>query len=173
MTNFVISHSGRDVFCEISPCSWMYKDYGLQVKLSVVKNGCNAESVFAHDKSIKITDKTPRDEMIESSKKVALNKLNEVGIEDLVAQAQKWAVAKADWDIQWAKDEEARQKREAKEIAKYKAKGFTHKFTGWIHPAKGDDRMVGAYCVGVPSDAEIIKLLRGCELKTDFKITEI
>lgn len=166
-TKFKLRYKGQLVYASVSPCSWMYRGYGLQLQLSLKENGYNAESVFTNDKSfdcygIPVEDITPK------AQSLAVTYLQTKGLEPLQKALDFWAAAEKKWE-ETLKEEEAQLLRDH---AKAKAKGYTHYIIGWVHNT-GDDYQVGAYTAGVPTEAQIKKLLKWSVVKTDYIITEL
>ena len=169
-SKFLIEHNGTKVFCEISPCSWMYANYGLQVQLSLKENANNTESKFINDKNIICFD-VPLP--LKEANNLATGWLGANGIKPLQNSIDAWNKAKEEFDKERIIDEAKEVKRAAKMSAKRKAEGFTHLFTGWIHPACGDDYRVEAFIKGVPTNTDIANLLKKSTVKDDYKITTI
>lgn len=66
--------------------------------------------------------------------------------------------------------------KEARDDAKQKAKGFTHKTIMWVHPSRGgDDYELVMYTKGEAGDAQIKSTLRkrGSRVLTDYKQTPL
>ena len=51
--------------------------------------------------------------------------------------------------------------------------GYTHRVEAWIHPPKGDDYPVVAYCMRKPDVSDISQILRKSEVKTDYVVIEL
>ena len=51
--------------------------------------------------------------------------------------------------------------------------GATHKVIYWYHPKFGDDERRLAYYTGEPTKRHIGGLLRGSEIKTDYKVVRL
>lgn len=164
--DFTRTVDGKTIYCEISPCSWMYSYYGLQVGIKFDPKDPNAATIFVHRKELK-WDKTAN--MTAKAEQIVDEYLASKGITELVAAKEKWTKTEA----KWAKEEEREIQRGQMRDADYKRKGFTHRFDGWIHPRSGDDRQVTAYCKGQPRAQDIQKLLHGCTLKTDYKVVAL
>lgn len=172
LVKFTLEKNGTTVHGEVSPCSFMYPTYGLQIRLALSEKACNAESIFAIDKTLEVS------EMDDGALRTACLALAEAklagsGIAELEAQVAKWKQARAQFEAEDAKRQSAQAKRDAREDAKMKAQGFTHKVVGWVHPLSGDDYMVEGYVRGVPTPADLRKILRGSEDQKDYKVTEL
>lgn len=170
---FALERDGKAVHCALSPCAWMHRGYGVQVQLSFEPRSCNAASVFAHDKAVDIHD-MERPGMIAAARTCAQQWLDANGVAPIVAACERWERAQAEFEREDAKRQVKEARRKALADARHKANGYTHKFLACIHPkAGGDDYFVEAYCVGVPNDASIAKLLARSAVKTDYKVTAL
>jgi hypothetical protein len=171
-TENVIDHNGEQVFFSVSPCSWMYPNYGLQVQLSLAENAVNAESEFILDKAFDAMKK-PMPELEAAAKGMAEKWLAENGAAILHERVATWRARASEFDAEMqkeAKREAAAQKRRDKS---HKAKGFTHRVNAWIHPDQGDDFERIAYVVGKPEKADIAKILSSSTVKDDYVVTEL
>ncbi len=168
-----IEHNGEEVFFAVSPCSWMYPKYGLQVQISLKENAVNAESEFIIDKGIEAASKSKEER--EAAAKVMVEKwLGENGTKILHENVAKWKVAAAEFAREIAEENERVAAQQQKDDKKYKAKGYTHRLDAWIHPENGgDDYMTVTYFVGAPTEAQIAKVLRSSEVKNDYTVTEL
>lgn len=167
--NKQVIHQGQTVFFSLSPCSWMYPGYGLQVKLSLTPNGFNGASVFINDKSIQ-GDRAA----LEAAAPGAVDKwLSVHGVQPLHDAVAKNATLEAEFALENERNRRRDQVRDQKRIAKLKQQGFTHRIDGWVHPSSGSDRQVSVVTKGTPTDAMIKSALRGCSLKTDYKVSAL
>lgn len=66
-------------------------------------------------------------------------------------------------------------KRMLRVDVKQKAKGFTHKVSGWVHPKNGgDDYQIDLYSKGKQSKEEIVSFFkRRSKVTNDWKQTEL
>lgn len=164
----VVRHDSVDVTVVISPCSWMYPNYGLQIQLSLGIQP-NAGSEFVCEKDVTCVG-VPIDRLTEMAEAQALRWLKANGTAPLVAKAQAWVDALA----QFRKDDAVFQDREKKRLAaertRMQKKGYTHCLEGFIHPSSGDDRFFRCYSVGEPTQADIAKVLKASQVKTDFRV---
>jgi hypothetical protein len=160
------------MFFSVSPCSWMYPNYGLQVQLSLAENAVNAESEFILDKAFDAMKK-PMPELEAVAKDMAEKWLSENGTAILHDNVTSWRARAAEFKAEMEKDAKrdlAAQKRRDKS---HKAKGFTHRVNAWIHPDQGDDFERIAYVVGKPEKADIAKILSSSTVKDDYVVTEL
>lgn len=167
-----IDHNGEQVFFSVSPCSWMYPKYGLQVGISLTENAVNAESEFILDKGFNAMDK-PMQDLDLAAKAMVEKWLTENGTAVLRERVVEWQASNA----QFAKEMEQEEKRMAAEQKRsdqrHKAKGYTHRVNAFFHPEHGDDYMTVAYVVGKPDKAQIDKILRSSTVKDDYTVTEL
>lgn len=169
MNTFQTTHDNVTVHVSISPCSWMYPNYGLQIQLSLAPNACNAASRFANDKTLNAYN-TKGQALVEMAQACAARWLAEHGTQPLRQAEADWAEALAGFEIENARSEEKRKKKEAASIAKRKAEGYTHRFIAVIHPKSGDDYMIEAFVQGAPTDVQITKLLAKSVVKNDYRV---
>lgn len=171
-TDFVIKHEGRDIYVEISPCSWMYPGYGLQLKMAGKPNAYNAEAVFDRDPAIR-ADTIPVKEMVELAKIQARKWLTENNVAELDEKVVKWAKDSAKLDAAIKKEQAKEEKARMKRLTKNQAAGYTHVVDAWIHPASGDDYRTEVCTKGIPTTDDIKRILSKSQFKTDFKVTPI
>lgn len=170
MTTFKVQYGGETVHCSISPCSWMYPDYGLQVQVSLDEKGVNAASEFIRDAAFKVTRENIA-EALERAKVIATAWLaSHDGVVVLRRKAAEWKRIDAEFAAELAKEDKAERRRIASRKSRAKSKGFTHRFVGWVHPSQGDDYQVEAFTVGEPTASQVAKLLRGSAVKTDYVV---
>jgi hypothetical protein len=167
----IITHNGETVTFEVSPCSWMYKHYGLQVRVSLEGDNCNAVSEFLLDKGYEATAMT-KDEMATSAKAMVEDWLAKNGTDPLHSRLESWKKAKAAFEADIEKTNKRHATASARRDKRYKAKGFTHRVNAIIH-GEGDDYETVAYFAGTPNDAQIAKLLRESAVKNDYVVTEL
>lgn len=160
-----LQHAGQTVYINVSPCSWMYLDYGLQFSLSLRENApnCACEFVLHKEKA-----GMHKDDMPTFARVFAQAWLEANGLSKLEAAIVRTDAMKA----QFAKAADVEAARRTKLIQQYKAKGYTHHFMGVVH-RNGDDKVVEAFTMGVPDAASIAKLLRGSKIKTDYKVSAL
>ncbi len=168
-----IEHNAEKVFFSVSPCSWMYPNYGLQVQVSLSENAVNAASEFILDKAFDAMNKPLQD--LDAAAKVMVEKwLSENGTTILHDKAAKWKVASAEFAREIADENERIAAQQKKDDKTRKAKGYTHRLDACIHPKHGgDDYLTTTYFVGAPTEAQIAKILRSSEVKNDYAVTEL
>lgn len=177
---------GHELTATVSPASWMYAGYGLQLRVSLTDAGGGARGgeAYLHDKAV--DGSQPTDEQVMGLfRRVALCKCSQPGCERLAfdpavlstnrdGQCEQCFMTKlrATFDAAAAKEAQ----KEAALDAKMKAKGFTHKVVAWVHPkAGGDDFKLIMHTVGKPTEAQIKKELRksGSSVETDYNVVEL
>ena len=151
--------NGTVVFYEISPCSWMDADYGLQVRFSLSERAANAASAFVCRKDLAVT--------AANATKMAEEFLAQGGLEKLHRAVAQWDQHKTELRA----EARAARAEDVARVAKMRADGFTHRVVAWIHPAAGgSDRPVELYTRGRPSFRRIRTLLAESEVKNDYRI---
>lgn len=168
-----LTFANHSIFWEVSPCSWMYPGYGLQVRISLKANAVNAECEFVHNKTVR-ADTLPKDQLREAAEHEVRQWLEQHGVKPLQTAVTKWARYAA----KFKREESIRQARSKQQLAaadaKHKAQGFTHRVDAWIHPrAGGDDYPVRLYTRQSPTAAELRKLLQPSAIKTDYRVTPL
>lgn len=165
----IVNHDGVDVTVILSPCSWMYPHYGLQIQLSLGIQP-NAGSEFVCEKGVTCVG-VPMDRLTEMAEAQALRWLKANGTAPLVAAAKRWSDAHAEFEKQNAEFEKRAARRLTAERVRMLKKGFTHCLEGVIHPRSGgDDRFFRCYTMGEPTQATIAQQLKASEVKTDYRI---
>lgn len=164
--NFTNDVAGTPVYSEVSPCSWMYPDYGLQIGVRLNVNYPNIATHFLFDKTLPYAKATEAD-----ARKMIKDFLDAGGMEILKAAEAKWQALQQKMVV----SEAERAKKLAAEDKEAKRKGYTHKLVAWVHPASGDDYMVSAYAKPAPTDAMVKAMLkrRKSTVLTDYKIVEL
>jgi hypothetical protein len=165
---FVVHHDGVDVNVVISPCSWMYPNYGLQIQLSL-GNQPNCGSEFVCEKGVTAVG-VPMDKLTEMAEAQAHRWLKANGTAPLVAAAKRWSDAQAEFERDSVDDEKREKRRLASERSRMKKKGYTHCMEGYVHPKSGDDRFFRCYSVGEPTKDDIAKTLRASQVKDDYRV---
>lgn len=164
---FVADCNGTPVHAEVSLCSYGGA-YGLQVSLCFSPGACNAESIFVRDAAI--TD--PATFEAEAPKMVAAY-LAKNGVAELHKRIADYAAALVELRAESKVAEAKEAKRAARAAAKRKSEGYTHQFSAWIHPARGDDYRIEAFVKGEPTAADIASLLKKSTVKTDYTVAAL
>lgn len=162
---------------EVSPCSWMYSGYGLQLRVEIEGGGW----ATVNDKSIQFedADEDQAKGLIGKLKLCPCKKCSSPAFDPSTCSTNREGVCERCFLKQLQADCEAAQAKEEKKLkrkdARLKLQGFTHRIDAWIHPASGgDDYQVSIWMVN-PTEKDIHKELRkagSCEVN-DFKMIEL
>jgi hypothetical protein len=167
-TSGTFSYSGTTFFVEISPCSWMYSYYGLQVQISLRKNAANLGSVFVNAKNWSL-DKNA--EKLWLPKALELAKAH-VATKKGFAEVLSAEKALTEFFTETLESEKREEARRTKRMLALNAKGFRWFLTAWIHTS-GDDRCIEKAYVTKPTKALIATLLGRSAVKTDYTLVPI
>lgn len=169
VTNFVVQHN-QPVYVSISPCSWMNKKYGLQIRLSLQPNAVNAASIFDLNKSINATT-IKLEELVKCAAAQAQRWLDANGIDPIKKAAKAWQAANEARERAMEAENKIHAKREVARLKDKQAKGFTHRLSAWVHPEDGSDYHVEAFKKGPVPFSFINKVLEKSVIKDDYCIT--
>lgn len=139
-TDYIVKVGGKSVYVSVSPASWMYDTYGLQIGVSLKKGAENAETEFFIDKKLhwkRVTNNAVAAFIKKTVKPALLVKLEKVMSES--------AKRRKEFEKKWAVEEKKREKLALKAKEKAKSKGFTHYTTVVIHSEFGDDSMTEVF----------------------------
>lgn len=177
---------GRELTATISPASWMYPGYGLQLRVTLPDAGGGAlgGDAYLHNKEVEGSQPT-EEQVMGLFRRAALCECSQPGCERVAfdpavmhtnrgGQCEECFMTKLQAQFDAVAAREA--KKEAALDAKMKAKGFTHKVVAWVHPkGGGDDYKLIIHSVGKLTDAAIKKELRkeGSNVETDYAIVEL
>lgn len=175
---------GISMVARISPCSWMYETYGVQVHVSEAGHGSNGASIFEVLKVPFAKATVGEVDAFVAGIQVCWSACSTPGCTGrrLVGSRKKsdgGEVCEPCFLRQLHKEFEAaaakEKAREAREDVKKAGEGFTHKVEAWIHPkAGGDDRQVVVYWRGKPTDDDVKKLLRRqSRVDSDFRVVAL
>lgn len=140
---------GVTLSLEVSPCSWMYPTYGLQVTVRIEGGG----NIHVHDKTVLFQDATV-DDLNRLFDTVRLKPCKRCGTltfdpesvstnrEGLCEECFLGDLRK---DIDKAAERDAKRQRAAD--AKKRAAGYTHRVNAWVHPDAGEDFQIVMYAV--------------------------
>lgn len=166
---------GASLKAEISPCSWMYPGYGLQLKVTL-NEGC------AYLKS-KVTFEDATDELfLEMCDQVKLVKCScgNAAFDPATIDTNRNGKCEPCFIADLNKEYEEAQKKEQQKILRMDKRrlkeGYTHKVVAWVHPSRGgDDYMIDIYYGAKPTDAQIKASLRkqGSRVLDDFKVHDL
>ena len=153
---------GLTVNVEVSPCSWMYENYGLQVMYGSHETHSWG---FCNRKNLPAGDATREDVQAMLDEQTELHQCEECGQDHLKdinpdhpgnREEKCETCFMANHKASFAKLMEEENKKQAKKDAKMKQKGFTHKSEAWVHPPRGgDDYQVLIYWPKEPTPEEV------------------
>lgn len=154
---------GTQLTLEISPCSWMYPNYGLQVKITMAGGG----DCFFHEKDKLFADANEDDlnKLFDQVRLVKCSRCGKPAFDPMVCGTNRDGLCEScfidDLNKEFQKVHEKERQKLAKLDAKRKAEGFTHRVSAWIHPSQGgDDYQVEIWFKRDPPQKEITDFLR-------------
>ena len=143
----------------ISPCSWMYPNYGLQIQIRIESTG---ETALLLNKSLPFTEETEDDvrTKLASVRIVRCPRCESPAFDPATVVTNRTGLCGACvFKDCSATNDAARQEEEAKQAqtdAAMKLKGMTHRVDAWVHPSGGDsDYQIRFYTSEKPGDATI------------------
>lgn len=175
---------GERYVAEVSPCSWMRPGYGLQVIITK-RDGSR---LIRLDKRAVWAEAVQEDFDRLCAEPIELRKCVNEGCSGTQfvdpraepndesnrrGECEKCFLAKI--RAKYQRDVAKEKILEAKDDAKMRKQGMTHKAVAWVHPSQGDDRQVTIYFAGQPSDGAIRKALRkaGSVVLDDYTIVPL
>lgn len=168
---------GYAMTVKVSPCSWMYQGYGLQVEYTAADGRFHG---FLNDKPRKVEDTTRADVQRLLDGLLAPVKCSRCETGYLLGEDSKkyrGTLCEPCWMDDFKKrcdaDAEKERRRVARQDARMVKKGYTHRISAWVHPAGGgDDYLVDFYCKGEPTKEDVAKLLRknGSRVLDDYGV---
>lgn len=164
------------VTAKVSPCSWMYDGYGLQISVALTSGG----TATIHRKQIAFEAATEADvrTLLEGVRVLPCTKCGKPTFDPKTVETRESteceACVKAAFDAEFEKGQVEERKKIAALDAKQKAKGFTHRIDGWVHPESGGDHPVSFYMTK-PTVQQIRGDLRklGSMVESDFAIVTL
>lgn len=161
----------------VSPCSWMYQGYGLQVQVQMAGGG----SVYLQNKAVAF-EKATEEDLNRLFDKVTLTTCKRCGkpaFDPAANDTNRAGLCEhcflSDLQKEFDKASAKEAKRMARLDAKHRKNGFTHRVDAWIHPAHGDDLQISFYCKGAPSKQLISNEIRkagSCKLD-DYTVVDL
>lgn len=166
---------GVELAATVSPCSWMYPGYGLQITVLIKPEG---GSGILLDKAISFEKAT------ESDVKTLLDRVRTIPCKNCgktafdptsistnrESKCEPCFLAKLNAEFAAA---QAAEKRKFEQLdAEHKAAGSTHRVDAWIHPSSGgDDRQISFY-LNNPTDRRIKSEIKkaGSAVLNDYKV---
>ena len=167
---------GSKLTLTVSPCSWMYQGYGLQVRVEMEGGG----NVTVRDKQIAFENAT-MDHLGGLFDKVSLCKCSRCGkpaFDPKSVETNRNGFCETcfigDLDRKFKAELEKEQKKLQALHKKRKAEGYTHHVCAWIH-GTGDDYQIDFWTKGLMSDEDIKKYLmkKGSVSLDDFVVQKL
>lgn len=165
--------------CEISPCCFMYPNYGLQIGVSL--NG--SREAIKHGK-VSMTSATGADvqALFDSVKLIECGECKGPAFDPAtistnargLCPACMEKVSSAEFEEEMKLIEERERVATSRRHAHARARGFTHEVIAWLHPESGDDEAV-IFHTKTDAKDEIEKILRkhGSVVTSDFTVTKL
>ncbi|HCF4080915.1 hypothetical protein ACEP6V_21605 [Pseudomonas aeruginosa] len=161
---------------EVSPCCWMYQNYGLQLKVELANGG----HTFVHTHKILFEEATVQQatELIGGLRICACSKCSSPAWDPSTLKTNRKGLCEACFIAEIRAEIEADQKEEEARLkkldARRKAEGYTHRLDAWIHPAFSDDFQVTAW-IQNPTEESVKKFLKdkGCTVQRDFSLIKL
>lgn len=165
----VFEQNGVTFTADISPCSWMYPGYGLQVGIT-----SSVGTIYNHDKKVPFEKATKADFKRLSTVHLAkCSRCSGVCIDHTKHDTNRAGLCEtcfiSDLNAKCALEQSKEDKRIEREEKRMRAKGFTHRVNAWVH-AGGDDYEMVIYSKGEMPEKEIVKRLKakGSRILNDF-----
>lgn len=169
---------GAKLSADISPCSWMYPDYGLQLSITMEGGG----RAYVLNKNLTFETASEKDAlaMCQLVKIVPCKCCGKPAFEPKSVQTNRETKCEECFMAKWTKEVEELQKKEAASLLRRDKKhlklGYTHRVTASIHPAAGgDDYLVDFYVQGKPTKASIQAMIkkRGSVVLDDYSVSDL
>lgn len=162
--NFQCSATRGDAVltAEISPCSFMYPGYGLQLTVKIEGGGGNT---IVQKKEIAIESATEDDcqDLLDTIQIVPCKRCGKPAFDPATCRTNRdGECEKCFMDALNAEFEKAQKKSEEKlkrDDAKNKKQGYTHRIMAWVHPPQGEDYQLVMYMQNA-TEQEIVKVLK-------------
>lgn len=162
----------------ISPCSWMYPHYGLQVAITL-NDDC---TVFVRDKNVPFADAQEDHvvRMTDSVQVIACPRCRAPAFDPSSVDTNRDGLCEAcfmsDLNEQFAAAKRLEAATEKAMDARWMADGYRYKVVAWVHPLKGgDDYAIVRYFKRRPRASVIASHLRriGSAVTDDYEIRKM
>ncbi len=168
--------AGAILTAEVSPCSWMYPTYGFQISVVMAEGG----KAYVLEKELAFADASIDDmqRLLGTIGVIPCIKCRKPAFNPDTVQTNREGKCEqcfmTELNAEFEKEREKDARRMAKNDAKYKKQGYTHRVDAWIHPGRGDDESV-TYYMKDPTDEAIRAQLRknGSIVLDDYKIVQL
>lgn len=169
--------AGAILTAEVSPCSWMYPNYGLQISVTMSDGGGKA---YVHEKELAFGDATVGDmgRLLETIGVISCVKCGKPAFNPDTVKTNREKQCErcfmSELNAEFEKERKKQADRMVKNDAKYKKKGYTHRVDAWLHRDSGDDVQV-SYYMKDPTDDVIRAQLRKDRsiVLDDYKIVQL
>lgn len=155
-----------NLVASISPCSWMYPNYGLQIQIRIESTGGTA---YILNRSLPFAQATEDDvrAMVASVRIVHCPRCQSPAFDPATVETNRSGLCEACSLKDLSAKYDAAKKKEAAKLARtdasMKLKGMTHRVDAWVHPSGGDDDyQISLYVSEKPTKAMIRTELRRC-----------
>lgn len=169
---------GVQLTASISPCSWMYDNYGLQLSVAMQGGG---GTVTVHDRSTRFASATSADaeRLFDMVRICKCKRCGSPAFDPQSAKTNRNGLCEhcfmQDLRKQFEKATQAESRKLARPDAKHKKEGCTHRVSAWIHPEDGDDYQMEFWLKNAPTEAQIKALLKrnGSTVLDDYQIVAL
>lgn len=156
------SIDGIELTASVSPCVWMYPNYPLQVCIDM--SGGGRAFLQRKDRNWESTTEADVIGLAESIRLKPCSRCGKPAYDPDVVDTNRAGLCEHCFMTDLNAEFEKEQKKEAAKVrrqdARMKKKGFTHRVTAWVHPARGSDYQVDLYFNQPPSKAMIAAELK-------------
>lgn len=167
---------GVKLSLQVSPGSWMYPGYGLQVEITMAGGG----NAYLLDKATPFAKATHTDleRLFDRVKVISCCKCGKPAFDPASIDTNREGKCEScfmeEWSADYAKLQEAELAKLKKKDQEMKSNGYTHRVTAWIH-GDGDDEEVHIYMRTTPIDAQIRNELRsrGSQVLDDYEVSAL
>lgn len=169
--------SGTNLTAKVSPCSWMYPNYGLQIEVSMVGGG----KAYVLEKKTDFDHATQADmqRLFDAVRLCECKRCSKPAFDPKSVKTNRKGVCEgcflAALEKQYARDLAKEAKLLEGVRKQLKSKGYTHHIQAWIHPEDGSDYQVDFGGKGKVSDKQIQNTLRakGSVVVDDYVVTPL
>lgn len=157
---------GLPVDVSVSPCSWMYEGYGFQIGYEMPERRCWGHCI---DKALTVETATRADvqRMLDADLRAqpCARCTTPFLFNTTDRGSNRGTLCETCWMDDFNKENERHMEKENRALARKDAamakKGYTHRVSAWVHPARGgDDYLIDFYSKKLPTPCEIEALLR-------------
>lgn len=168
---------GVQLTASISPCSWMYHNYGLQVLIEMRGGG----HVIVLDRATRFENATPADveRLFNTVHICQCKRCGNPAFDPRSVETNRSGLCEACFMQDLKKDIEKATRAEADKLARLDAErkksGFTHRVSAWIHPDDGSDIHIERWFKSAPTEAQVKALLKreGSTVLDDYQVIPI